>query len=152
MEFNQTNYDCYIFDLDGTLCNIGHRLHWIKRDKPNWNMFNEDCLNDKPIIPVVNLCRLLSNTHYIILCSGRMGTQSVREKTERWLKQHSIDYTKLYMRSEGNYESDHIVKEKMYDAINNDYHIAGVFDDRKSVVDMWRSKGLLCYQVADGAF
>jgi hypothetical protein len=163
MEFNQTNYHCYIFDLDGTLCNIEHRLHYIKHDepdeenihpykKPDWDGFNEACDKDEPIIPIINLCRLLSNTHYIVLCSERMGTNSVRKKTENWLKKHGISYAALYMRKEGCYDSDHIVKEKMYNIINNDYHIAGVFDDRKSVVDMWRSKGLICYQVADGAF
>ena len=152
MEFNKTNYHCYIFDLDGTLCNIEHRLHYIKRDKPDWDLFNENCHNDEPIIPVINICRLLGNTHYIILCSGRMGTPSVRKKTEDWLKKHNVQYTELYMRKEGNYKSDHIVKEDMYELINMRYHIAGVFDDRKSVVDMWRSKGLICYQVADGAF
>lgn len=28
----------------------------------------------------------------------------------------------------------------------------GVFEDRKQCVDMWRSLGLTCYQVADGNY
>lgn len=144
--------NCFIFDLDGTLANVEHRLHFIKREKPDWTMFNECCLNDKPIVPVVNMARLLAETHHIVICSGRMATKSVSEKTQRWLKAHHIDYSALYMREEGDYRSDHIIKEECYYDINTKFFIAGVFDDRNSVVDMWRSKGLICYQVADGAF
>ena len=143
---------CFIFDLDGTLANVEHRLHFIKREKPDWNMFNEMCLNDQPIIPVVNMARLLADTHHIVICSGRMATKSVSEKTQRWLKTHHITYSALYMREEGDYRPDHVIKEECYNQIVLKYFIAGVFDDRKSVVDMWRSKDLLCYQVADGAF
>ena len=59
---------CFIFDLDGTLANVEHRLNFIKREKPDWNMFNEMCLNDQPIIPVVNMARLLADTHHIVIC------------------------------------------------------------------------------------
>jgi hypothetical protein len=31
-------------------------------------------------------------------------------------------------------------------------HILCIFDDRKKVVDMWRSLGLTCFQVAPGDF
>ena len=30
--------------------------------------------------------------------------------------------------------------------------VFAVFDDRQQVVDMWRSNGLTCFQVADGDF
>lgn len=143
---------CFIFDLDGTLANVEHRLHYIKREKPNWTMFNECCLNDKPIVPVVNMARLLSDTHHIVICSGRMATKSVSDKTQKWLKLNHISYSALYMRSEGDFRSDHIIKEECYNDIFLKYVIDGVFDDRKTVVDMWRSKGLICYQVAEGAF
>ena len=31
-------------------------------------------------------------------------------------------------------------------------NVFAVFDDRNQVVDMWRSNGLTCFQVADGDF
>ncbi|WP_457852111.1 phosphatase domain-containing protein [Mycolicibacterium conceptionense] len=32
------------------------------------------------------------------------------------------------------------------------YTVAGIFDDRNRVVDMWRRLGLACFQVAEGDF
>src|ERR1700722_16079343 len=35
-----------ICDLDGTLCNIDHRLHWVRNEKKNWPMFFAGIKND----------------------------------------------------------------------------------------------------------
>ncbi|WP_446680100.1 phosphatase domain-containing protein [Cellulomonas biazotea] len=32
------------------------------------------------------------------------------------------------------------------------FDVIGVVDDRRSVVEMWRSRGLVCFQVAEGDF
>ena len=47
----------YIFDLDGTLCNIEHRLHLLdnKTDKDRWDKFYKACVNDKPNMPVLQI-------------------------------------------------------------------------------------------------
>lgn len=31
--------DCIIFDIDGTLANIDHRLHHLEGFNPNWKSF-----------------------------------------------------------------------------------------------------------------
>ena len=43
------------------------------------------------------------------------------------------------------------LKQMWLDGIGVD-NVAMVFDDRQQVVDMWRSNGLTCFQVADGDF
>jgi hypothetical protein len=57
------------------------------------------------------------------------------------------------MRGDGDKRPDHIVKK----IILSDMRKVGldpvlVFDDRQSVVDMWRGEGLTCLQVAPGDF
>ena len=42
---------------------------------------------------------------------------------------------------------DKLIENEM---VNEDNLI--IFDDRQSVVDMWRSRGLTCFQVAKGDF
>ena len=42
---------------------------------------------------------------------------------------------------------DKLIKTEM---VNEDNLI--IFDDRQSVVDMWRARGLTCFQVAKGDF
>jgi hypothetical protein len=46
---------------------------------------------------------------------------------------------------------DNDLKQMWLDTIGVD-KVAMVFDDRNQVVDMWRSNGLTCFQVAKGDF
>jgi phosphoglycolate phosphatase-like HAD superfamily hydrolase len=59
----------------------------------------------------------------------------------------------LFMRADNDNRPDAEVKSEMLDKlIEQGHNPVIVFDDRQSVVDMWRSRGLLCCQVADGDF
>jgi hypothetical protein len=46
---------------------------------------------------------------------------------------------------------DHIVKRELLERIGED-RVAFVIDDRNSVCEMWRGRGLTCYQIAEGNF
>ena len=57
------------------------------------------------------------------------------------------------MRAKNDFRADAEAKSDMYDKMLKDgFKPELVFDDRKSVVDMWRSRGLRCLQVAEGNF
>jgi hypothetical protein len=57
------------------------------------------------------------------------------------------------MREDGDCRSDVEVKEEIYEKyLKGVVDIAFCIDDRQSVVDMWRSKGLVCLQCAKGDF
>jgi len=59
----------------------------------------------------------------------------------------------LFMRADNDNRPDVEVKSEMLDKlIEQGHNPVLVFDDRQSVVDMWRARGLLCCQVADGDF
>jgi len=38
-----------IFDVDGTLANCEHRMHWIRHRPKNWAAFNRAMPYDTPI-------------------------------------------------------------------------------------------------------
>lgn len=140
------------FDLDGTLANIEHRLHFIKGEgKKDWTAFFKACVNDAPIYPLVKLCRqmFLGGCH-IEIWSGR--SDLVRSETEQWLFYNGITYEILRMRKEGDHRADDVVKQEWLDAIYVSDRPAVAFDDRKRVVDMWRRNGIICCQVAEGDF
>lgn len=46
-----------VFDLDGTLSNIDHRLHYIQRppSEKDWAAFFAACENDLPIGPMIRV-------------------------------------------------------------------------------------------------
>jgi hypothetical protein len=99
----------------------------------------------------------------IIFCSGR--PERTRADTEEWLADNRFRrdigrapypnytyYNGLYMRKDGDYRRDDIVKQEILDAHINKDSVLFVLDDRQSVVDMWRRNGVTCFQVAKGDF
>jgi len=143
----------FIFDLDGTLFDLEHRLHFIQQDPPDWDGFYDALGEDDLIEEVAEVYRSLKNAgHYIILATGR--PERVRFKTVQKLHQNDLYFNSLYMRPDGDHREDSIVKAEMLKYILQfeSKVIDGVFEDRQSVVDMWRSKGLRVFQVAPGKF
>jgi len=154
------------FDLDGTICDLSHRLHYIKPEtngipsffKPNWDAFFEACDMDMPIFEIVELCNnLIESDNKVIFVSGRNSV--VREKTLDWLVEN-IYYSRkfldkiLYMRSENDRRPDYLVKYDLLTKIISDYGKKPelIFDDRQKVVDMFRKEGIRVCQVAPGNF
>ena len=64
----------------------------------------------------------------------------------------------LLMRPDDDYRPDAELKSDLFDKLvemHRGYFATQdtiIFDDRQSVVDMWRSRGLTCFQVAEGDF
>jgi predicted kinase len=131
--------DAIIVDLDGTLALLNGRNPY------DASKCEEDSVNEV----VLNIME--SSSASVLLVSGRSDEH--RPQTERWLLKHGINYTALHMRKAGDNRKDAIIKREIYDE-----HIVGrcnikyVLDDRTSVVNLWRSLGLVCLQVADGDF
>ena len=168
--------DIIICDLDGTLCGIEHRLHHVQKAdnnglkrKPDWDAFFDGILDDvinEPVLRVLQEmslgncgCSYGSNHRELIFCSGR--PERCRADTVEWLHRADEDLFdpdpelenyKLYMRKDGDYRSDVIVKQEILDAHIDEDRVLFVLDDRQSVVDMWRRNGLTCFQVAAGDF
>lgn len=142
-----------ICDIDGTLANVEHRRHFIAGDRPDWQSFNEsmivDTVNDWCRQLVLRMC----HTHFIIFATGRY--EDFRGATECWLAENGLDALGhlLLMRADNDSRRDSIMKEEMYRThIEPRFDVDFVIDDRQSVVDMWRSLGLVCLQCDEGDF
>jgi len=150
----------YIFDLDGTLSLADHRRSILdNHHNPNrWQDFYKASVNDQPNWPVINLMRTLSEGADIKIWSGR--SEEVRESTIQWITNHVRMHFQpiediLKMRLIGDYTPDDEMKFKWYCELDvqDRARLAGVFDDRKKVVDMWRYRACVpCFQVAPGDF
>jgi hydroxymethylpyrimidine pyrophosphatase-like HAD family hydrolase len=144
----------YIVDIDGTLADPRHRLHFIEQKPRDWDAFFAACQEDSPITDVIATVRALERVAQIFLATGR--SEVCRLQTVNWLNRHvGIAYSWLLMRREGDHREDNIVKSEMLDRILDVRQlkdIAGVFEDRKQVVDMYRKRGLTVFQVADGDY
>lgn len=160
-----------IFDLDGTLADITHRLHYISIGyRKDWDGFFDACDDDKPVLPIIRLLKVLSSTgHHVCIWSGR--SEKVRRKTIAWLNRQGIflnspgevrpgfsldtpgTVQELRLRPEGDYRNDDILKREWLDEAKEQGKAPVlVFEDRGRVVDMWREQGIFCCQVAPGTF
>ena len=147
-----------IVDLDGTLCDITHRLHHIKGEKKDWDTFFAACLYDKPIPRIIRLVQALHAYQGggIIFCTGR--SDAVEGETKQWLWEVGLHDAggllgRLYMRKAGDHRPDHEVKLEMLAKMREDgYNPVMAIEDRTQVVKMWRAQGLTCLQVTDGDF
>lgn len=151
-------------DLDGTLAIIGKRTPYDAKDcdiidLPNW-----------PVIQTV--MAMHKQGVKVIFMSGR--DVKYRPETQRFIEKYCVetvpssDGTKglvekhipyeLHMRGEFDLtktdtRKDSIIKEELFAAhVAGKYNVLFVLDDRDQVVDQWRSMGLVCFQVAPGAF
>lgn len=140
-----------IFDLDGTLADITHRLPFIKKEKPDWQSFTRASEFDKPHNDIIELAQLYYNVGYIIIiCSGR--TDDVMDSTVKWLEDHNVPFDELHMRRVGDYRKDSTIKSEMLFDLKIRYEIKLSVDDRSSMVEFWREQGIRCLQVAKGDF
>jgi hypothetical protein len=141
----------YVFDIDGTLSDLTHRLHFIQCDEPDWNGFFGAVAGDLVHEHIADLVRKLEVFHPVVLVSGR--SDQCRAATEDWLRRHNIPFNRLYMRKQGCHRPDDMVKKALLDVLLADgYEPVMAFDDRDRVVKMWRENGIPCAQVADGNF
>jgi phosphoglycolate phosphatase-like HAD superfamily hydrolase len=154
----------YIFDIDGTVADLTHRLHligaengtFVSADQPkDWNAFYKACYNDLPIFEVIAIARALHAAgHTIVYSTGR--TTSIYGETIAWLKKYRLPSPeRIFMRPDGDHREDAVVKSELFDQINAAYaneKLGGVFEDRQQVVDMYRARGVRVFQVAKGNF
>lgn len=146
---------------------------WVLTDdpdrlwKPDWQSFYEACDKDEPIQPVITTMRRHTQFHEIQIWSGRC--ESVKDKTIDWIYEKIPGFAPkdvlrnhiLKMRPIGDYTPDDELKEKWLDEY---FHspdgncplrcathdkcckkIDFVFDDRPSVIRMWRKRGIFVF-------
>lgn len=131
----------YVFDLDGTLANIDHRLRWINKKPKDWKSFLASVDKDIPNQWVVNLLNMCSQDGVILILTGR--EEITRRSTMDWLRDNGVFYDYLSMRAKGDHRQDTVVKPEVLDNFLRDkgYDVQFIVEDRQQVVDKWRELG-----------
>lgn len=148
-----------IIDLDGTLANNIHRVHFVNKYDvttiKDWDSFYAGIPKDYPNPWCKELVKMYwQNGYEIIFVTGR--PEKFRKQTEAWLLEHVSFYPKsylLFMRENNCYAKDYKIKKKIYEQnIEGKYQVDFVLEDRKSVVDMYRKLGITVLQCAEGNY
>lgn len=144
--------DCWIFDMDGTLCDSDHRKHHLENGKKDWAGWFRNMDQDPVHEDVADFYNYAIERNIpVFICTGR--DEGYRSVSQFWLDQNGFFPDGLYMRRTGDRRDDSIVKKEMLEEIRAlGYNPVLAFDDRDRVVKMWRENGVRCFQVAPGDF
>ena len=86
-----------------------------------------------------------------VFATGR--PERARNATYQWMMKNSVPGGILMMRKDGDHREDTVVKKEFMDELlANGHRIAGVFEDRPSVVRVWREMGLTVFQMTHKEF
>lgn len=140
-----------IFDIDGTLADVRHRVHFVsssEKSERDWKSFNREMVNDFPIMDMVILFNEFKRLGYKIwIMTGRQ--EKFRSFTEQWLFWNGVYFDKLRMRPDKDQRKDYICKSDMLSKEEQE-EIFLIVEDRQTVVDMWRERGLTVLQCDNG--
>jgi len=146
----------FIFDIDGTIANCEWRRHHLRKHPRDWVSFRQGTREDGTHDDILFLLKLFAKEgHKILFVTAR--TEQERADTEWWFSNVAgisrSMYTTLYMRADGDYREDVIIKAEALKLIRE---VHGepfmVFEDRARVVQMWRDNGVRCLHVEPGDF
>lgn len=152
-ECSCTKETAIIVDLDGTLCNADHRLHLIQKEPKDFKTFFSLAHLDG----VNEWCRSIvigaqASGQRILFVTGRGAGEF--ELTAKWILDNVGILAKLneniFMRATGDKRSDTEIKLELYrNAIEPNYKVLFAIDDRKAVIDLWRSLGITALHCSD---
>jgi phosphoglycolate phosphatase-like HAD superfamily hydrolase len=85
-----------VFDIDGVVADVRHRLHYLERRPKDWAGFFAAAAADTSLTEGLDRVRAAAAEHEIVWLTGR--PQSLREVTRRWLSERDLPGTELIMR------------------------------------------------------
>lgn len=139
-----------IFDIDGTLANCDHRLHYVKNKPKNWDAFYSECMSDHVIWPAAEMLELFRKNHLIYIVTGR--PERNRDLTEFWLNNNKIYFDKLIMRGDRDFRKSPDYKSSVCDTIEAEGNkIFLAVEDREDCINMFINRGIYTFNVSNGA-
>lgn len=142
--------DTVIVDIDGTLADASHRIHFIQKKPKDWKAFFDAMDGDAPNQYVIDLVNHLHSIYSIILVSGR--PDAYVEQTGAWLSKNKVKWDGLRMRAAKDFRPDTVTKKEHLESLREKYNIIFAIDDRPEVVRMWRENKVPCFQVDDAGW
>lgn len=134
-----------IVDIDGTIADLSHRLHYLEEKPKNYDAFYDEVDKDLPIEKVIDIVRHLSEKYFIVITSGR--TNKTCDKTINWLSRNGVPYDALLMKQWYFIQTDIEAKKSIYEKCLANKNIIMSIDDRPSIVELWRSFGIFTIDV-----
>jgi HAD superfamily, subfamily IIIB (Acid phosphatase) len=130
-----------VFDLDGTLADVRHRLHHVAGSPRDWDAFFAAAGDDPPLAEGVALAHasVAEHGYEIAYLTGR--PERCRKDTLAWLSRHGLPAGRLLMRPPGDRRPGSTTKPELLRRLARDRDIALVVDDDRLVCVAYERAG-----------
>lgn len=128
-----------VFDLDGVLADVGHRLHHLDARPKDWAAFFRDAVHD-PVHPQgAALVHEAVRDCEVVYVTGR--PEQCRWDTVHWLRANGLPDGTLAMRAPRDRRPARLAKPELLRRLAHDRTVAVVVDDDPEVCDAYEAAG-----------
>ena len=128
-----------VFDVDGVLADVRHRLHHVERRPKDWDAFFAAAVDDPPLPEGVELARASAQDCEVVYVTGR--PERCRADTLAWFARHGLPEGELSMRSERDRRPARLAKPQLLGRLARGRTVAVVVDDDLAVCRAYEAAG-----------
>lgn len=128
-----------VFDIDGVLADVRHRLVHVESRPKNWDAFFAAAVDDPPLEQGVALCLESAKDCEVVYVTGR--PERCRADTVAWFAQHGLPEGALSMRNERDRRPARVAKPELLRRLADGRVVAVVVDDDLQVCDAYEAAG-----------
>ena len=128
-----------VFDIDGVLADVGHRVHFLEQRIQDWRSFFAEAVHDPPLVEGVALAQEAAKECELLYLTGR--PERCREDTLQWLKDNDLPPGDLHMRPDRDHRPARRLKPKVLREVAVGRTVAIVVDDDLEVCDAYEASG-----------
>lgn len=121
-----------VFDIDGVVADVRHRVPHLHQPTPDWEAFFGAAEGDLPLAEGVELVAEYSTDHALVWLTGR--PERIRGLTTAWLARHRLPHEHLVMRPDGDDRPASVLKARRLAQLALHRPVAVVVDDDPRVV------------------
>jgi len=128
-----------VFDIDGVLADVRHRLRFVERKPKDWDAFFDAAVDDPPLAQGVALARQSAQECEVVYVTGR--PERCRADTLAWFDRHGLPPGTLSMRRGRDFRPARVAKLELLRRLAADRTVAVVVDDDEQVCDAYEAAG-----------
>ena len=128
-----------VFDVDGVLADVRHRLHHVERRPKDWPAFFAAAVDDPPLEHGVALARQSAEDCEVVYVTGR--PEHCRADTLDWFRRHGLPEGRLSMRRAGDRRPARLAKPQLLRDLARGRVVAVVVDDDLQVCEAYEAAG-----------
>lgn len=128
-----------VFDIDGVLADVRHRLHFVEQRRKDWDGFFGAAVDDPPLAQGVELARASAADCEVVYVTGR--PERCRADTRAWFARHGLPEGELAMRGERDRRPARQAKLQLLQRLAADRVVAVVVDDDLQVCAAYEDAG-----------